>query len=418
MSQPLQAAILAAARPLAVVDMGRAQLAAALEQFDEADWTTFIERALAHGTTSLVCRNLLALDVEFLPAELMAACEAHLAASEAAAVRALTQLAEVIDALAANGIDALPYKGPILALQAYGDPAVRESRDLDLLIRQDDLWNALAVLGRLGYRSDSILGLRPRRIADYYAYNGHDILFAQDKLPIEPHWALAPRTFCTELDTARIFDRAISIETAEGRRFSCFAPEDSLLTAAIHGGKEQWSRLLWVADVAGLLHAHALDWAAVLERAREAGCLRMTLLAAELARDLLGARLPDHVQRSIREDRVVARLVERVRADLFTQTAAPSVFTLTQFRWHLRERPADRWRYAARTLFVARVPHFRNIDLPDWLSFLYPAVRLGHDFVMMPTWKALARSGALGALKDSVAGWRAPSAQSDDQPRL
>ena len=249
--------------------------------------------------------------------------------SEAAAIRALTQLAEVIDALAANGIDALPYKGPILALQAYGDPAVRESRDLDLLIRQDDLWNALAVLGRLGYRSDAIVGLRPRRIADYYAYNGHDILFAQDKLPIEPHWALAPRTFCTELDTARIFDRAISIETAEGRRFSCFAPEDSLLTAAIHGGKEQWSRLVWVADVAGLLHAHAVDWAAVLERAREAGCLRMTLLAAELARDLLGARLPDHVQRSIREDRVVARLVERVRADLFTQTAAPSVFTLT-----------------------------------------------------------------------------------------
>jgi hypothetical protein len=401
MSQPLQAAILAAARPLAVAHAGRAQLAAALEQFDEADWNTLIERALAHGTTSLLCYNLLALDVELLPAELIAACTAYLAAREAAAVRALTQLAELIDALAANGIGALPYKGPILGLQAYGDPVIRESRDLDLLIRQDDLWNALAVLGRLGYRSDAIVGLRPRRVADYYAYNGHDILFAQDKLPIEPHWALAPRTFCTELNTAGIFDRAIFIETAEGRRFPCFAPEDTLLTAATHGGKEQWARLVWVADIAALLHAYpTLDWTAVLERAREAGCLRMTLLAAELARDLLDARLPDHVQSIIRQDRQVARLVERVRADLFTPTAAvPSVFTLTRFRWHLRERPSDRWRYAARTLFAARIPHFRNIDLPDRLSFLYPAVRLGHDFVMMPIWRATGRRRALGSVE-------------------
>ena len=125
----------------------------------------------------------------------------------------------------------------------------------------------------------------------------------------------------------------------------------------------------------------------------------MTLLAAELARDLLDARLPDHVQSTIRQDRIVARLVERVRADLFTPTAVPSVFTLTRFRWHLRERQSDRWRYAARTLFVARIPHFRNIDLPDQLSFLYPAVRLGHDFVMMPIWRALGRGGALGSVE-------------------
>jgi hypothetical protein len=375
-------------------------LAATLEQFDEGDWSSLMQQTLAHGTTSLLCHNLLALDVEFLPAELIAACKAFLAAREAAAARALNQLAEIIDALAAHGIRALPYKGPIIGLQAYGDPAIRESRDLDFLIRQDDLWNALAVLGRLGYRSNAIVGLRPRRIADYYAYNGHDILFAQDKLPIEPHWALAPRTFCTGLDTEGIFDRATLIETAGGGRFPCFAPEDTLLTAATHGGKEQWSRLVWVADLAALLHAHpSLDWTAVLERARGAGCLRMTLLAAELARDLLDARLPDYVQSSIRQDRQVARLVQRVRANLFTLTAVSSVFTLTRFRWHLRERASDRWRYAARTLFLARIPHFRNIDLPDRLSFLYPAVRLCHDFVMMPIWRALGAGRAKSAEK-------------------
>lgn len=158
----------------------------------------------------------------------------------------------------------------------------------------------------------------------------------------------------------------------------------------MHGGKEQWSRLVWVADIAALLNAHpALDWTAVLARAKQTGCLRMTLLAAELASELLDARLPDHVCAAIARDHVVARLVERVRASLFTATEAPSVFTLTRFRWNLRERLGDRLRYASRTLLTAGVPHFRALDLPDRLSFLYPAVRLGHDFVAPWVWKAL-----------------------------
>ena len=198
--------------------------------------------------------------------------------------------------------------------------------------------------------------------------------------------------FCADLDTGPIFDRAIVIEATGGRRFPCFAPEDTLLTAATHGGKEQWSRLVWVADIAALLHAHpALDWTAVLERAREAGCLRMILLAAELARSLLGARLPDHVRGAIAQDRRVPRLVDHVWKGLLARTEAPSVYTLTRFRWDLRERVGDRWRYASRTLFAARVAHFRNVDLPDRLSFLYPVVRLAHDFLVMPAWRAMGR---------------------------
>jgi hypothetical protein len=298
----------------------------------------------------------------------------------------------VLDALAAEGVDALPFKGPVLGLQAYGCVTMREFRDLDILVRPEHATATLAVLNELGYRSD-VIGLRPQRMADYYHYNGHDILFAPGKLPLEPHWALAPRTFSAQLDTAPIFARAGSVATEGGRRFGCCAPEDALLVAAMHGGKEQWSRLMWIADVAALLHTHpALDWPAALARAAEAGCLRMTLLAAALASDLLGARLPADVRRAIAEDRAVPGLLQGVRANVFAaRSATPSVFTLTRFRWRIRERAADRLRYASRTILVARVPHFRAIDLPDPLSFLYPAVRLGHDFLALPLWRALNR---------------------------
>jgi predicted O-linked N-acetylglucosamine transferase (SPINDLY family) len=388
-SPPVQVALLATARPPAAADADSAALAATLSRFSETDWSALVEHALAHGSASLLCRHLLAVGAEILPPEVATACSTYLAARESAAADALAQLGFVLDTLAADGIEALPFKGPVLGLQAYGDPAMREYHDLDLLVRREHMSGTLATLRDLGYRSESIIGLRARRIADYYRYNGHDILFAREGLPLEPHWALSPRTFA-ELDTGPIFDRAVVIETVQGRRFRCFSPEDTLLVAAVHGGKEQWSRLVWVADIAALLHAHpAIDWTTVLARAKQAGCLRMALLAAELASQLLDARLPDHVRAAIARDPAVARLLERVRARLFTDTETPSVFTLTRFRWNARERLGDRLRYASRTLLTARVPHFRAIDLPDRLSFLYPAVRLGHDFLALPVWKAL-----------------------------
>ena len=112
MSQPIQALLLATARPHAVARAERAQLATALGQLDETGWSTLIERALLHGTASLLCCNLLAVDADLLPADVAAACNTYLMAREQAAAEAMAQLAAVIDALEARNIAALPYKGP------------------------------------------------------------------------------------------------------------------------------------------------------------------------------------------------------------------------------------------------------------------------------------------------------------------
>ena len=359
--QPVLAVLLATARYPATSAEQRETLFDILSGFDEMDWSTLIEHALAHGSASLLCRHLLDLSPEFLPPGVATACEAFLATRDNAAADAMAQVAKVIDALAAHGIDSLPFKGPILGLQAYGDPAMRVYRDLDFLVRHGDVPAALAALGRLGYHSETIAGLRARRIADYYRYNGHDTLSAPGKLPIEPHWALSPHAFSAEIETDPIFDRATAVQTSQGRRFACFAPEDTLLAAALHGGKEQWPRLVGVADIAALLHAHPdLDWTATLARAREIGCLRMTLLAVELARALLGAQLPYEVRAAIAQDRAVAALAQRVRERLFAPTSTTSVFTFSRFRWKSREHLSDRFRCASRTLLAARV------DRPIW----------------------------------------------------
>ncbi|MGH2593309.1 MAG: nucleotidyltransferase family protein [Anaerolineae bacterium] len=66
--------------------------------------------------------------------------------------RMLDAAVELIDALCAERIDTMPFKGALLAPLYYPDPALRPLADLDILVREKDVRKGIAVLERLGYR--------------------------------------------------------------------------------------------------------------------------------------------------------------------------------------------------------------------------------------------------------------------------
>jgi hypothetical protein len=59
--------------------------------------------------------------------------------------------ARVMDALAAAGICSAMLKGPLLGEALYGDPGRRLSSDIDLLVAQERLHDAIEVVRELGY---------------------------------------------------------------------------------------------------------------------------------------------------------------------------------------------------------------------------------------------------------------------------
>ncbi len=83
-------------------------------------------------------------------------------------LRMLDAAVELIAALRAEGIDALPFKGALLAPLYYPDPLLRPLADLDLLVREEDIRKGVAVLERLGYvyysrSAEDFVYLRGRR---------------------------------------------------------------------------------------------------------------------------------------------------------------------------------------------------------------------------------------------------------------
>jgi Uncharacterised nucleotidyltransferase len=68
-------------------------------------------------------------------------------------MRMTAELFRLLNLFAAKDISAIVVKGPVLAMQACGDPAMRSYGDLDLLVRQRDIRRATESLQAVGYRA-------------------------------------------------------------------------------------------------------------------------------------------------------------------------------------------------------------------------------------------------------------------------
>jgi hypothetical protein len=55
------------------------------------------------------------------------------------------ELVKINQLMADNGIEMLNWKGPALAVQAYGDLSLRQFRDLDTFVKKEDLSKAKAI---------------------------------------------------------------------------------------------------------------------------------------------------------------------------------------------------------------------------------------------------------------------------------
>ncbi len=249
------------------------------------------------------------------------------------------ELARLLKDWQAQGIEAIPFKGPGLAVQLYGDPALRHFDDLDILVHPQDFPAAKAHLLAIGYQFREA---HPFHETFSHSRGGIESV-------VEVHWDVTDEDFPVRIDMEGIWARRIPFTLGGASTFAC-APDDLLLLLCAHGSRHLWFRLQWVCDVAQLLRRFpALDWPVVLERARQAGARRSLFLGLAVAHDLLGAPLPPEIEQTLRRDAHTAQLARRVREQILAgplEIVKP--WKEARFRLQLIDRLPERLAYAAR----------------------------------------------------------------------
>lgn len=341
----------------------------------ELNWGFLFADAHEHSVFPLLDRNLRAVASELIPS---AAAERMKTETRANAVRCLAlsgELLRITEALAAAGISCAPYKGPVIASQAYGDITAREFEDLDIVLKQKDVGKANEVVRGLGYEA-RYPWVHERPISASLVPGEYNYSNVERRTILELHTELTLRHFPRTLQLEEFLSRTANVDLG-GRAVGTFAPEDALIFLSVHAAKDFWQKLVWITDVAELIQSHPeMDWQAVMRRAQDLSLQRMLHVNLALASDLFDTKLPMEVAASVQADAGAAPLAEWVKQNLFSRE--PQALDSRQ-RFHFRRKMVPGygagWRYSLRLAVAPTEDDWMTARLPRSLASLYVLLR-------------------------------------------
>jgi Uncharacterised nucleotidyltransferase len=258
------------------------------------------------------------------------------------------ELFRILELFRQSQIECVVVKGPVLSLRAYGDPAVRQYADLDLLLRQEDIPRAAEILVAGNYDSRiSAAAIRTGKIPGEYRFRGQGA-----KIILELHTERTLRYFPFPLPIEKYFQSKTSM-SLDGRPVPALSAEHEFILISVHGATHFWERLMWISDVAAMVHNHPeLDWIYIRQSAAEVGAERMVRVALLLSERLLGVRVPAEMKNDVARDPECSQLVDKIEKRLpFAGNAAPSIAQRAWFRFRMRGNVLSAAAYLARLSF-------------------------------------------------------------------
>jgi hypothetical protein len=342
------------------------------------DWNRFVGLCDWHNVVPLVYR---ALPAAYPGATPLAAMDRLRSLSHNNTARALllaSELSRILNALESCGIPAYPFKGLALSVMLYGDPARRQSKDLDILVPRERVRKAIDCLDLLGYGAKA--SLAGPRLAAHRRTEYELQFFRRDgQLTVELQWAVVPGFFGFDHERLGIWS-LLERRNWNGHAFPVLPPEETLLLLCVHGAKHLWCKLGWIADVAGLLASpEPPDLTRTFELAGRCGVTRLLSLALLLAERVAGASLPEHVSARLDADLMAGSLSRQALVLVAKTPVNPDVDPARYlFYFKAKDCRLDQLLFAGRLMATLAAGEWNPSALPDVLSPLYYLFRPLH----------------------------------------
>ena len=340
----------------------------------KVDWEYVYGQARRHAILPLVYTHLSSIAADIIPVDQLARLKEKYQSNAARNVLLTAELCHILETFEGAGIEAVPYKGPALAVYAYENLLLRRFVDLDILVRKADVLRAKEALEAEGFvcstswtSAQQALLLRTQ----------HNLALSREagRLVVELHWEVASGLFASSLQAEEFWGR-LGTMLLNNVTVRNLAAEDLLLSLCVHGAKHLWERLAWICDVAQVIKTQEIDWSVLIARSGSTANQRMLFLGVHLANKLLGAPLPEHVRGQIEQDRIVLALANEVSNRLFYGAGfAPVSFRENfKFNWSLRTNWRARLRYC-QLMFQPSDADIEKMAFPRQLTFVYYLLR-------------------------------------------
>jgi len=346
LSVPLQLLLLILAADKDVVWTEHAGL------FADMDWEAFVKLARHHRVHPYLYARLKEIGPALIPAPVLRGFYQEYCNNTFIMLGLSGEMERICKIFEGIQIRSLFLKGPVLAVDLYGEISQRTSCDLDILIPIKDLFRAEKKLEELGYMKDDYIDT----VLNDWKWRHHHTTFIHPRtgIKVELHWRLNPAP-SKEPGFEQLWSRRRQSPLSTHPLFY-LGREDLFLFLVTHGARHGWSRLRWLLDIKQILMQNPDP--DILRRLLKAN--RATHIGGQalvLAAQLLDAR-PQPSLLPLMAGRKPERLAEE------------AMFYIGQMvQLHTLPLPLEVERFHKRHLFSLMTVRQRGIFM---LSFLFP----------------------------------------------
>jgi len=263
-----------------------------LKELSNSDWEPIVQESNRHGVTPLLYHRLKTLHPGTpIPNEVEQRLRRSYLESVSRNMGLYYKLGKVLEILRHENIPVIALKGAHLAGVVYASIGLRPMNDVDLLVHKDDLMRAEVALLQIDFTP-----LDFNRVVwkdnSHFAYR-----LPSREFSVEVHWNFLPSMYPFNIDIDGQWERSRPAIIA-GVEVSILSPEDLLLYLCLHASKhlfEMGLKLLYDIFEAIRHYGKEIDWKQTQLRSGQWGVEKCVYLALKLARNLLGASVPDEV---------------------------------------------------------------------------------------------------------------------------
>ncbi len=342
---------------------------------NDIDWSLTLQTAIRHGLMPLLYWHLKNAHA-FVPKPFMEGLRRHFYTNLRRNILLSNEALRFLKLFQKKNINAIPYKGPVLAISAYRNLALRQFCDIDIFVQEKDVERAKAIIISREYEPG--LFLTDDQAIIYQSFQcQYNFLKKESRHIIELHWRILPR-HAFPLDVQYLKENMARIKI-DGAEVMTFGPESSLLIQCCHGAQHCWQYLGLICDIAKLIESNqSVNWHEVMRRARRLSIERTVMLGTWLAHDLLDTRLPNDLLQDIAHNPLTRRLAQIIKERLFGgKNENPGLFANTNFKplYLKMMKPQERKRYLLGVLMMPNENDLALVRLRSIFSFVYLLLR-------------------------------------------
>jgi hypothetical protein len=312
-------------------------------------WNFLTQRAFQHKLMPLLYWNLKNLP-EYVPENVLNDLKENFNRNAKKNLLMLGELLKLLNLFEKEGLNVIPYKGPVLAICVYKNLVLRQFSDLDIFVSKNDVLQVKAILVSNGYNPQFELeGFKERRFISSqreYKFNN-----PETKINLEVQWQFQGVSFSLSDDPGYFGDpKNVEMVNINNKEISSLSNENMLLILCIHASGHYWERLSWICDISELIQSHEINWEYILEKADKLGIKRIVIISLILAVDLYDLNLPNNINKLFKS-KTIQDLTFKIKKSIFMPNSN-SLFHMADIRFHIREKRSHRIKDTLKIMFL------------------------------------------------------------------